>query len=89
MNPAELPPPPPKSEELLTREQIIGHIRDHWATNLGATEHEATVRAERGFEHMLATRALGEWGFTRDGETLYEPQTVVSEAVVYIIRVAD
>jgi len=77
----DLPPPPP-----MTSDEIVGHIREHWVQNIGATEHEATLRAERGFWHMLQTGALREWGFNLLGETLYETHAPkVSETIVYVL----
>jgi len=76
----DLPPPPP-----MTSEEIVGHIRDHWVQNLGATEHEADLRAERGFWHLLQTGALREWGFNLLGETLYETHTPVAQTIVYVL----
>jgi hypothetical protein len=75
-----LPPPPP-----MTSNEIVGHIRDHWVQNIGATELEATMRAERGFWHLLQTGALREWGFDNQGETLYECHTPVAQTIVYVL----
>lgn len=77
----DLPPPPP-----MTSEEIVGHIRDHWVQNIGATPLEAEMRAERGFWHLLQTGALIEWGFDKDGNQLYETHTPkVSETIVYVL----
>ncbi len=77
----KLPPPPP-----MTSDEIVGHIRRHWLENLGATEIEADLRAEKGFLHLLTTGAIREWGFTKDGWALYEPHApVVSEAIVFVL----
>ena len=77
----DLPPPPP-----MTSEEIVGHIRDHWVQNIGASEVEATLRAERGFWHLLQTGAIREWGFLGDGNTLYETHAPpVSETIVYVL----
>jgi len=70
----------------MTSEEIVGHIRDHWVQNLGATEHEADLRAERGFWHLLQTGGIREWGFDNEGVLLYEPHTPkVSETIVYVL----
>jgi hypothetical protein len=70
----------------MTSTEIVGHIRDHWITNLGATALEAELRAERGFMHMLATDSIREWGFSPTGELLYEPASpVAAHAIVYVI----
>ena len=77
----ELPAPPP-----MTSDEIVGHIRDHWVENIGASEGEAVMRAERGFWHMLSTGSLREWGFDHEGNTLYEAHTPkVSETIVYVL----
>jgi len=77
----DLPPPPP-----MTSEEIVGHIRDHWVQNIGATELEANLRSERGFWHLLQTGALREWGFDSEGNLLYETHApVVSETIVYVL----
>jgi len=77
----DLPLPPQ-----MTSDEIVGQIRDHWVKNLGASELEATLRAERGFMHMLQTGHIREWGFNDRGETLYEPHSpVVSETIVYVL----
>ena len=69
----------------MTSDEICRHIRDHWVQNIGADELEAALRAERGFWHMLQTGAIREWGFNEHGDTLYEPQSSVSEAIVYVL----
>jgi hypothetical protein len=77
----ELPPPPP-----MTSDEIVGHIRDHWIENLGASWAEANQRAERGFWHLLQTGALREWGFDSVlGDTLYECHTPVAQTIVYVL----
>ena len=69
----------------MTSDEIVGHIRQHWMDNLAANEPEATMRAERGFWHLLQTGALREWGFDNQGETLYECHTPVAQTIVYVL----
>ena len=75
-----LPPPPP-----MTSDEIVMHIRNHWIENLGVDWGEADRRAERGFQHMVLTGAIREWGFDNRGNTLYETHTPVSETIVYVM----
>ena len=84
MNASDLPAPP--GPPPMTSDEIVGHIRDHWMQNIGATWDEADHRAERGFAHMLATDSIREWGFSSTGETLYEPHTpVAAQTIVYVV----
>lgn len=77
----KLPPPPPQ-----TAAEIIGHLRDYWIENIGTNQSEAAVRAERGFQHLLAVGGLREWGFNEHGHLLYESHTpAVSETIVYVL----
>ena len=70
----------------MTSDEIVGHIRDHWVTNLGVDYLDAEMRAERGFWHMLQTGAIREWGFDNTGNTLYEPHDrVVAQTILYVM----
>ena len=86
MNGDDLPDVPPAGGPL-TREEVLHAISSYWTRYIGATEEEAMERAERAFTHMTVTGWLAEWGFTDDGQVLYEPTTpAATQTIVYVTR---
>ncbi len=70
----------------MSADDIMRTLRDTWMATLPTiSQEEASERAERGFEYLVARGLIGEWGMDSEGDVLYEPAKSASETIVYMV----